>query len=155
MKYARRTRSGSEVRFPTFETSDGFLSPANAILPKSSLSVVIPTHCPPPQKSSATTPKQKSSPHRSRSRSPSLSSVVLSTSPLATSFGSPHHSTHSTLRGFVLGHRPIPIHGSSTLPSPRSSSNGLPPKSRPTILPNKMGTIKEANFLTSEQVSRV
>ncbi|CAL2040704.1 unnamed protein product [Caenorhabditis brenneri] len=73
----------------------------------------------------------------------------------------PYH--HQTVRGHVIGHRPMPIitSGSATLPN-HVSPRGLPPKSRPTILPgahsanpSRMGTIKEATFLTSEQVSRV
>ncbi|CAO4374272.1 unnamed protein product [Caenorhabditis nigoni] len=87
----------------------------------------------------------------------------MAAAPSAFVSGPYHH--HQTVRGHVIGHRPMPIvtSGSVTLPS-HVSPRGLPPKSRPTILPgsshatsssSRMGTIKEATFLTSEQVSRV
>ncbi|CAI2350018.1 unnamed protein product [Caenorhabditis sp. 36 PRJEB53466] len=169
----RRQRSGSEGRFDNLPPSTFYLTPDSIrVSPRQSLSVVIPTHAP------GHTPTSP----RGRSRSPAASSTsAFSTiaSIAATSMASaapsafvssstayhPQHY-HQTVRGHVLGHRPMPLitSGSATLPN-HVSPRGLPPKARPSILPGgnggggggsaRMGTIKEATFLTSEQVSRV
>ncbi|CAB3406344.1 unnamed protein product [Caenorhabditis bovis] len=132
-EFARRQRSGSEGRFSSNSTF--YLSPNDDD------DVAI----------STTSPQR-----RARSRSPSLSSSMMLCSATALAPA----DSHSTLRGYVLGHRPMPFitNGSATLPSPR----GLPPKSRPPIVVSRknssgarMTTIREATFLTSDQVSRV
>uniref|UniRef100_A0A8R1IEP5 adenylyl-sulfate kinase n=1 Tax=Caenorhabditis japonica TaxID=281687 RepID=A0A8R1IEP5_CAEJA len=150
-------RSGSEGRFDNLPSSTFYLTPESVhVSPRQSLSVVIPTYAP---------GHSPSSPRcRSRSRSPASSIASIAATSMATGAPAAFSSYHKSVRGHVLGHRPMPVltRGSATLPS-HVSPRGLPPKSsRPTILAGphsdgggRMGTIKEATFLTSEQVSRV
>uniref|UniRef100_A0A1I7TD96 RA-GEF-1 n=1 Tax=Caenorhabditis tropicalis TaxID=1561998 RepID=A0A1I7TD96_9PELO len=159
----RRQRSGSEGRFDNVPSSTFYLTPGGlTISPRQSLSVVIPTH---PHGHSPTSPRCRSRSPASSGGSPFSTIASIATTSMAAApsafVSSPYH--HQTVRGHVIGHRPMPIitSGSATLPS-HVSPRGLPPKSRPTILPgshqsssSRMGTIKEATFLTSEQVSRV
>ncbi|CAA93100.2 Rap guanine nucleotide exchange factor [Caenorhabditis elegans] len=160
----RRQRSGSEGRFDNIPPSTFYLtSDGLTVSPRQSLSVVIPTH---PHGHSPTSPRCRSrSPASSGCSSFSTIASIAATSMAAapSAFVSNPYQHHQTVRGHVIGHRPMPIvtSGSATLPN-HVSPRGLPPKSRPTILPgshtnssSRMGTIKEATFLTSEQVSRV